>query len=121
LESLEINRRLGDLQGVAACLVGLAAVAEVDQPERSARVLGAAHTLLVSVGSQLFPFDRKQFQHTETRLRAQLGATDYAAAFAGGQLLNVDEATAQATAQPLRSFEPKSRGVRNDHLERLSR
>jgi hypothetical protein len=71
-------------------------------------VLGAAHALLAPVGSQLFPFDRQQFQHTETKLRAQLNATDYAAAFAEGQRLNVDEATAQATTQPLWSFEPKS-------------
>jgi hypothetical protein len=52
VESLALHRERGNTGGDAGCLIGLAKLAQGHgQPERAARVLGAAKRLLESSGS----------------------------------------------------------------------
>jgi hypothetical protein len=75
--------------GVAAC--------QLDQPERAARLLGAAATLRVTFSMSRSPIDDPVFHAGVARGRDLLGF-GWDAAFEAGGALRLDEAIATATA-----------------------
>lgn len=106
-ESLKLNVELGDKQAVAACLSGLAGVATArgqtqgsEWRERAlryaARLFGAADALLQAVGASLGHTDRAEYERNVATVRAQLGDEAFAAAWAQGQALTLEQAVAEA-------------------------
>jgi tetratricopeptide (TPR) repeat protein len=95
LESLRLNQEVGDPQGVAASLVGLAAVAAARHQEvAAAQLLGAAEAVLTATVTQLFPFDHDLQQRLDTEVRARLDAATLSAAWERGRQLPAEESVA---------------------------
>jgi non-specific serine/threonine protein kinase len=86
LESLSLNRAVGDPQGIAACLVALSAAAAAGKAfERAARLLGSADALLRAGAIELFAADRLLYQQTQDRVRRQLGESTFEEHWTAGQ------------------------------------
>lgn len=97
-ESMALNWRLGDKQGVAACLAALAAVARARQHESAAvTLLGAADATLKSIRSQLLFIDQYAYDHDVGFLRAHLAPAAFDAAWKEGQDLTIDLAMSRST------------------------
>lgn len=110
-ESLKLNVELGDKQAVAACLSALAGVATAQGQTRgaewreralryAARLFGAADALLQAVGASLGHTDRAEYERNVATVRAQLGGEAFAAAWAQGQALTLEQAVAEALRDP---------------------
>jgi hypothetical protein len=98
-ESLAVRRELGERLGIAECLEGLAAVADgTGQPDRAARLLGAAGTLREAIGAPLPPVDRPAHEAAVQATRGLLGEAAFAAAWAAGRALPLEQAVAEALA-----------------------
>jgi predicted ATPase/DNA-binding SARP family transcriptional activator len=96
-ESMAVNREVGDRQGVAASLIGLAAVTEArGEPEHAARLLGAADALVESIQTRLLPFDQEESERTAEAVRGRLDATTFATAWAEGRTMTVEQAAVAA-------------------------
>ncbi len=99
LQSLEQNRASGDRQGVAACLVALAQIAEAQgQALPAVRLLGLADAVATVVGGRLLPFDADQLVQVTAELQAQLEQPAWQQAWDEGQSLTLDDAVALAEA-----------------------
>ena len=110
-EGLALRRDQGYRIGVAECLAGLAAVAAAcRQPERAARLLGAAWALRDALGVPVAPADRPREERTVAEARAALGEDGVAAAIAAGRALTAEEmdheARAVTTGEPPPEAEP---------------
>ena len=91
-EGLTVARKCGDAWLMAECLEGLAACAGVDGgPQRGTRLLGAAATLRSRLGSSVPPVDRPMYDQTLTRIRMALSSGAFAAAWAAGEAMPLDE------------------------------
>ncbi len=102
-EALHIAQEMGDMRLIASGLVGMAAVASVgtaptEPTERAVQLLAAAMTLLVAITNTLARDDRELYDQTLARARASLAADLFAAAWAAGQALTLEEALALADA-----------------------
>ena len=96
---LAVRSELGDKQGVAICLEGLAAVAGArGQPARAAQLYGAAAALRERIGAPLPPGDRLGYDRHLATARACLDEGAWAAAWAEGQAMPLEEAVADALA-----------------------
>lgn len=118
-ESLAMRRELGDRLGIAFSLESLAEVAcdEEGQPGasrsggafselgladraaaggRAARLLGAAEALREAIGSPLFPSEQETHRRKVSRVRELLDASAFAAAWAEGRRMSVEDAVAMA-------------------------
>jgi hypothetical protein len=85
-ESRTLCRDLGDKHGLAECLEGLAAVAVAQQQlEQAARLLGTAATLRETTGAPLSPRERVRYDRDTSAVRAGLGESTFAAAWATGK------------------------------------
>jgi non-specific serine/threonine protein kinase len=92
-ESLELARTHGDPWMAARALLGLATIALAGgQPERSARLLGAKTALDDLIGGSIHPYERADQERALASLRTQLGEPAFAAAFAEGRAVDLDEA-----------------------------
>jgi hypothetical protein len=86
---------------MAECLEGLGWVAQVEgQPARAARLLGAVAAVRQATEIPLSPFLVPLQRQAEEGGRAALGAAAFAAAWAAGQALSLEEAVAFALASP---------------------
>jgi tetratricopeptide (TPR) repeat protein len=73
-ESLRLNRELGNKHGIAECFEGLAKMAGTrQQPERAARLFGAAEGLRQAIGAPLPLSDRSEYERSVVAIR---GAND---------------------------------------------
>jgi non-specific serine/threonine protein kinase len=98
-ESLAVRRAADDRTGIATCLEGLATVAaEQGRPDRTARLLGAAEALRRAIGSPMPPVERPAFEAAARTARAALSEAAFAAAWAEGRMLPLEEAIAEALA-----------------------
>ena len=99
LESLTLNQQIGDQQGVAASLVGLAAATRArGAPQRAAWLLGAADAVLASIDTQLLATDRQRQAHALAELDAELGPAALEAERTHGRELSMEQAIALAAA-----------------------
>jgi predicted ATPase/DNA-binding SARP family transcriptional activator len=91
----------GDYSLMPLCLEGLAAVLCADgQAERAARLLGAAATAQEGLEGVMLPSERAGFERTTATARAAVGVGPFAAAWAAGQALALEQAVAEALALP---------------------
>jgi len=107
-ESLALCRELSEPHGIASCLAGLAEVAEASGLlERAAQLLGATQALLAASGRHLehteqdligyIPItSQAEFERHVATVRAALGEEAFAAAWAVGQAMLLEQAVADA-------------------------
>jgi non-specific serine/threonine protein kinase len=96
-EALGYWQELGISAGVVRCLAGLAAVAASErQPQRAARLHGAASRFARSYGVVFSAADRADQQRLADELRQQLGADGFEAESARGATLSLEKGIAEA-------------------------
>lgn len=97
-QSLGFYRDLGLKGGIAACLVGLAGVLGArGQPERAARLFGAAESLHKEIRVLVEPGDRPGYERGVAAARSQMEEAAFEAAWAQGEALALDEVLLLAT------------------------
>jgi predicted ATPase/class 3 adenylate cyclase len=92
-------QELGHRAGAAHQLecIGFIAIAQ-SQPQKAARLLGAAEAMRESIESQMTPAEREEYDRHFAALRGQLSEAEFAAAWAAGRTLSLDEAVAYASS-----------------------
>jgi hypothetical protein len=96
-ESLVLCQEVGDLQGILICLERLAGVAGArGDGARAARLLGAAEALRESIGAQMHPSNLPTYERIVTTARALLDDATWAAEWAAGRALPLEQAVAYA-------------------------
>jgi hypothetical protein len=99
-ESLALHWELQDKEGIAACLAGLAGVAEAEgQPERAARLLGAPEALLEASDTHLGAIGQAEYERIAAAVRAQLDEAAFAAAWAEGRARDLEATVAELLAE----------------------
>ena len=101
-QGLELSADLGHTVPLLYCLDGLAAVlAATGDPVQAATIIAAAETAAESTGASLEPFEQEIHEHTIEAAKQALGPREFAAAWATGRRLTIDEAVTRAlTIQP---------------------
>jgi len=90
---LVLSRTIGDKQNIAYCLEGMARVANVQgRADRAVLLYGAAATLRVAIGAPLPPTDRAAYEPNVAILPTTMGETHFAAAWAAGAALSLEQA-----------------------------
>ena len=98
-EALPLRRALWDVLALASSLANGAEFAAIaGRPEVAARLLGAAEALRVRGRVTNDPFNQGDPQALIVRVREQLGEASFAAAWAEGECLSLDQAVADADA-----------------------
>jgi tetratricopeptide (TPR) repeat protein len=93
VESLGLYRKTGDLSGIATCLGGLAGLAGIrSQPERAACLFGTAEMLLEGSGARMDSIDHVEYDRNLAAARTQLDEATFAAAWAKGQAMPLEQA-----------------------------
>ncbi|WP_432993561.1 ATP-binding protein [Dactylosporangium sp. CA-233914] len=95
-ECLRIKIRLDERLAIGHCLEHLAWLTAPDDPERAARLLGAAHGVLHAIGAAVLSYLRADHDRCIADLRAALGEERFAAVFECAAALRFDEAVAEA-------------------------
>lgn len=96
-ESLVWVQKFGMPLSFAECLAGLGGVARVrGQLERAAQLFGATESLLKAADVVLEPADRTEYDDHLTAVRNQLDAATFAAMWAEGQAMSLEQAFAYA-------------------------
>jgi len=96
-ESLAQFQEQGNKRRCAECLEGLAGVATVQaQPARAARLWGAAEALRAMIGAPMRPIERPTHDRHVSAARAQLDEATFAAAWANGRALTIEQVIAYA-------------------------
>jgi tetratricopeptide (TPR) repeat protein len=97
-QAMTASRALSDQPSIAWCLAGLASVAALDeQPERAARLWGAADKLRQSIGCRPAPAARATYERAMAAAHAQLGEDAFAAAWDAGRVMTLEQAIAYAS------------------------
>jgi predicted ATPase/DNA-binding CsgD family transcriptional regulator len=95
-EALAILQELGIKWLIASCLDGLAGVAVAqDQPEWAAHLLGAAALLREALGVSPPPYNLANYERMVATIRAQLGEERFAAAWAEGRKMTLEQVLAE--------------------------
>jgi predicted ATPase/DNA-binding CsgD family transcriptional regulator len=97
-EGLALSREIGSRYSIATHLAGMAGMAAQGHPERSARLFGAAETMLDSLGIVVEPMDRAEYDRNAAVARNQLGADAFAAAWEAGRAMTPEQAIEDALA-----------------------
>jgi hypothetical protein len=88
---------------MAKSLEGLAGVlAAQGQPDRAARLFGAAEALREAITTPLPPTDHVGYERSVAATRAALGKADFAAAWAEGRAMAMQETILYALQEPER-------------------
>jgi predicted ATPase/class 3 adenylate cyclase len=99
-EALALSQALGDKLRLAREMEGLATVAGAqDHAERAVRLLAAAAAMRDLLGSAQHPMDRPAVDRVLEHLRATLGESAFAAAWAAGQALSLEDAIYEALGE----------------------
>jgi predicted ATPase/transcriptional regulator with XRE-family HTH domain len=99
-ESLACYREISHQEGISICLAGLAgAVGSLGQLVRAARLFGAAEALRERIGALGHPTERQLYEASVARVRAQLDQQTFAAEWAAGQALSLEQAIAAALTE----------------------
>jgi predicted ATPase/DNA-binding SARP family transcriptional activator/Tfp pilus assembly protein PilF len=98
-ESLSLYRSIGYKRGVLECLEGFAKVNALFHPdEQAVRLLGAGDALRQALRLPIPPSERAAHAESIGRLRASLGEAVFAAAWAEGEGLSLEQAVAGGVA-----------------------
>jgi hypothetical protein len=96
-EALRLARAIGHRRNVADSLLDFGVLARVvGQPERSARLLGAAEALRDALNAQISSRQRTGYAETVKAVRAVLGDGTFEQAWAAGRAMTQGEAVADA-------------------------
>jgi predicted ATPase/DNA-binding CsgD family transcriptional regulator/Tfp pilus assembly protein PilF len=96
-ESILIARQLGDRPNLSTRLADLAGLwLAQGQPERAARVFGAAQALGARVGATMYEGQRLIYEHEVSQGLAQMGEEAWRAAWEEGRAMHLDDACALA-------------------------
>jgi predicted ATPase/transcriptional regulator with XRE-family HTH domain len=96
-QGLALCKAVGAQNGIAWCMAGLGSVAALDEePERAARLWGAAERLRLAIGCRPAPAARTTYERAQAVARALLDDATFAAAWAAGRALTVEQAIAEA-------------------------
>ncbi len=99
-EGLALSRAVGDRHGLAWALWGLAeATAALGRPQAAARLLGTAWPHLPAGTTSFHPPEPEDRERTLAGLRAALGETVFATAWAAGQAQALEQACDGALAE----------------------
>ena len=111
-ESLTLAQQVGLSRGVAPALYALGSVAwSGGDSTRAARLFGVAEAQRDAFGLAWFPTLRASFERDVATLRSELGQEAFAAAWAEGRVMSLDQAIAHAlAAPPAASPDPTSAG-----------
>jgi predicted ATPase len=98
IESYELAYSIGDEEiNAYELLTGLACVAAgMQQPERAARLDGAAHAILDRIDEQYWPADLAEFNRHLCIARRQIGEEEFEALAAEGRLMAIEQGVAYA-------------------------
>jgi tetratricopeptide (TPR) repeat protein len=92
-QALEILQEIGERNGVAASLELFGQLARLQgQAGRAARLFGAAEGLREAMGVLLPPAERAEHDRSVAAARTALGEPAFAAAWAAGQAMSLDQA-----------------------------
>jgi hypothetical protein len=92
-ESLQLKREIGDKQGIAFSLEGLATIARLEsRGDLAARLLGSAAALREAIGAPLPSAERTDYDRDVAAVRAQLGEAAFAKAWAEGRAMTLEPA-----------------------------
>jgi non-specific serine/threonine protein kinase len=108
-EALFLSQEAGNRWYLAESLEALADAAGTGDAARAARLLGAAAALREAIGAPVPPADRARHQRDLDALRANLGETAFAAAWASGRALTPGEVAAEAAAVEAAAVEGSDR------------
>lgn len=109
-EAIARFRANGDQRGVAECLVGVAGVAlALGQPDRAARLFGAADACLQAAGAAIAPPNLSEYERNLAAARARLGSSAFASARQAGQTMSPEQGVAYAAATAEHLSEAPSR------------
>lgn len=98
-EALALRLKAGDRLGVAVSLGSLAQVElGENQPGRAALYMGAADAIRAALRSPIIPARRAEYEGLLAAMRAALGEVSFAAAWAEGHELTLEQAAASALA-----------------------
>jgi predicted ATPase len=96
-QGLTISQTLSDQASMSWCLAGLGSAAAFDEePERAARLWGAAERLQQSIGCRPAPAARTTYERALAVARGQLGEDAFAAAWAEGRAMTLEQAVTEA-------------------------
>ena len=96
-QGLALSQTLGDPASMSWCLAGLGSVAALDEePERAARLWGTAEQLRQAIGCRSAPAARVTYERALSIVHGQLGDDAFAAAWAAGQAMTLEQAVAFA-------------------------
>jgi predicted ATPase/class 3 adenylate cyclase len=99
-EGLALSQELGDPRVCAEALEALASTAgAAGQGERAARLVGAAAAVRETIGAPQPSDERADTEAAVAAARAALGEEQWAAAFAAGQALSLEQAIAEALGE----------------------
>ncbi len=97
-QSLALNRTLGNRNGIAEALAGLAEVASRSaQSERAAHLFGAVEALRKASAIQLSPLRRAAYERTLRDIHAQLDEAAFVAAWKEGGAMRLEHIIAYAS------------------------
>lgn len=95
-ETLEIVSKIGFQPGIVDALASIATLTAVDQPERTARLLGAAAELRESGGMQLRLPERDFYERSEAIARSSIGHVAFEEAWDAGRARSAADAITEA-------------------------
>jgi DNA-binding NarL/FixJ family response regulator len=101
-KSLSLFQKLGSWRGVVDCFLGLAgAAAGTGQPERAARLFGSTEALreAIHIGPAVSYPDRVEYDRYVAAVRAQLDDAAFAATWAEGRELTLEQAIEYAFSE----------------------
>jgi predicted ATPase/DNA-binding SARP family transcriptional activator len=100
-QSLGLFQKLGDLEGIAGCLEGLAAAAvRRGQAERAVQLSAAAENLRRQINAPLAATERHRYERTLASAQELLGEPRFTQNWTAGSQLSVEQAISLATALP---------------------
>jgi predicted ATPase/DNA-binding CsgD family transcriptional regulator len=99
-ESLAVRMEISDRGGIAWCLEKLAeSKFDRSQFQEAARIFGHAESVRAPIGSVIDPADQPEYSRIISGLRSALGAEAFAALWAEGKAMRIDEVIECALAE----------------------
>ena len=96
-QSLRTSQELKDRLSIATCLAGLAGIfAILGQRQRAARLFGAAEALRDTIGAQIQPGDRADYEANLAVVRSGLDASTLDACWNAGRAMSLEQMVASA-------------------------